>query len=101
MNAHPPEKFPDPWLFDTNALIRELDRVRELVLAIPIHNDTYGPTNTAVATLWEFRERLRFMVGLQMERQRDWAKMHPAEFPSDAPVDGKAVRAFKKRQTDR
>jgi hypothetical protein len=73
-NQHPPEKFPEPWLFENEALLAELDRVRALVLAIPLHNDTFGPTNTAVAALWELRDRLRFMIGLQAERQRDWAK---------------------------
>jgi hypothetical protein len=28
----PPEKLPDPWLFDSEALLREPDRCRELVL---------------------------------------------------------------------
>ncbi len=32
----PPEKLPDPWLFDSQSLLRELDRCRELVLQIPI-----------------------------------------------------------------
>jgi hypothetical protein len=70
----PPEKFPEPWLFDTAALLAELDRVRGLVLAIPLHNDTYGPTNTAALALWELRDRLQFLVRLQAERQREWAK---------------------------
>lgn len=70
----PPEKFPEPWLFDTAALLAELDRVRGLVLAIPLHNDTYGPTNTAASALWELRDRLQFLVRLQAERQREWAR---------------------------
>src|SRR5262245_30007023 len=45
MHVHPPEKLPDPWLFDSAALLKELDRVRELILAIPLRNDTFGPTN--------------------------------------------------------
>ncbi len=76
MHAHPPEKLPDPWLFDNDALLAELDRIRALVLAIPLHNDTFGPTNTAAYALWDLRDRLRFMIGLQVERQRDWAKEH-------------------------
>jgi hypothetical protein len=32
----PPEKLPDPWLFDSESLLRKLDRCRELVLQISI-----------------------------------------------------------------
>lgn len=34
MTKRPPEKLPDPWLFDSESLLRELDRCRELVLDI-------------------------------------------------------------------
>ena len=30
--------LPDPWLFDSEALLRELDRCGETVLQIPITN---------------------------------------------------------------
>ena len=33
-------KLPDPWLFDSEALLRELDRCREKVLEIPINGDS-------------------------------------------------------------
>ena len=36
--TRPPEKLPDPWLFDSESLLGELDRCRELVLEIPITN---------------------------------------------------------------
>ena len=32
---HLPEKLPDPWLFNSESLLRELDRCREMVLLIP------------------------------------------------------------------
>ncbi len=53
---HPNEKFPDPWLYDMDALIKDLDYVREFVLKIPLHNDTHLPTNAAIAALWDLRE---------------------------------------------
>src|SRR5437764_3685514 len=37
-DQRPPEKMPDPFLFDSEALLRELDRCRETVLQIPITN---------------------------------------------------------------
>ena len=36
-----PENLPDPWLFDSEKLLRELARCRELVLNVPI-NDNPG-----------------------------------------------------------
>jgi len=36
MTNRAPEKLPDPWLFDSESLLRELDRCRELVLEISI-----------------------------------------------------------------
>jgi hypothetical protein len=38
MKTPPAAKLPDPWLFDSEALLRELDRCREIVLQIPITN---------------------------------------------------------------
>src|ERR1017187_2755615 len=35
MKLRPVDKLPDPWLFDSEKLLRELDRIREMVLLIP------------------------------------------------------------------
>jgi len=78
----PPEKFPDPWLYDTAALLADLDNVRELILRIPLSNASFAPTNAAVTAVWELRDRLRFLIGLQAAAQRDWKKTHdPATEP--------------------
>jgi hypothetical protein len=34
------QKLPDPFLYGTEALIADLDSVRELILRIPVHNNT-------------------------------------------------------------
>jgi hypothetical protein len=96
VSMYSPEQFPDPWLFDTEALLRELDRVREL---IPLHNDTFGPTNTAVSAVWELREHLRYLIGLRIQMMADWQRkgtQTPAEPASESrpkeqilPSDGK------------
>ena len=72
--THPPERYPEPWLFDTEAMLKELDRVRELILQIPLHQDTFGPANTAVAAVWELRERLRYLLLLRTEGLWSWQK---------------------------
>jgi len=70
------QKLPDPFLYDTQALIRDLDSVRELILRIPVHNDTVLPANAAIAAVWDLRERLRYLAALQAESQRQWKRKH-------------------------
>jgi hypothetical protein len=76
MNKRPPEKLPDPWLFDSESLIRELDRCRELVLDISIAHphQTHFDINIAVDALWNLRENLRYLLALHREGQRAFAK---------------------------
>jgi hypothetical protein len=37
-------KLPDPWLFDSEALLRELDRIRETALQVPTNGDANATT---------------------------------------------------------
>jgi len=76
MNQRPPEKLPDPWLFDSESLLRELDRCRELVLEIPISNSnaTHFGISIAVTAIWNLRENLRYLLALHREGQRAFAK---------------------------
>src|SRR5881392_3692222 len=71
---HPPEKLPDPWLFDSEKLLRELDNCRELVLKIPVHNaETYFATNRAIDALWDLQYTLKFLLQLHRTGQRAFA----------------------------
>src|ERR1041384_5849973 len=54
----------DPWLFDTTVLLRELDRIRELVLHIPLSLETHFATQTVVNALWFLEEDLRYLEHL-------------------------------------
>jgi hypothetical protein len=64
-DQRPPETLPDPWLFDSEALIRELDRCRELVLQIPARTqDVHFASNIAITTLWNLREQIRYLLAL-------------------------------------
>lgn len=76
LQKRPPEKLPDPWLFDSESLLRELDRCRELVLEIPITNPnaTHFGINVAVSAIWNLRDTLRHLLGLHREGQRAFAK---------------------------
>lgn len=71
----PPEKLPDPWLFDTEKLLVELDRCRELVLLIPATTHaTHFAINNAISAIWNLREHLRHLLALHREGQRTWQK---------------------------
>jgi len=76
MTKRPPEKLPDPWLFNSESLLRELDRCRELVLDISIAHphQTHFDINIAVDALWNLRENLRYLLALHLEGQRSFAK---------------------------
>jgi hypothetical protein len=72
-----PDRMPDPWLLDSESLLSELGRVRELALRIPpVRNDVLGPINSVIDALWDLEERLRYCLGLHCAAQRDFAKQH-------------------------
>jgi len=83
-DKRPPEKLPDPWLFDSESLLRELDRCRELLLGISIAHphQTHFDINVAVDALWNLRENLRYLLALHRAGQRSFAKQaQPVEHP--------------------
>jgi hypothetical protein len=72
-----PDKMPDPWLFDTEKLILELDRCRQLANAIPCNGDlhaTHLGIKTAVNAIWNLREHLRYLLHYHREGQRAFAR---------------------------
>ena len=80
MDPEHPEanKLPDPWLFDSEALLRELDRCRETVLQIPITtpNATHFGIQLAVASIWNLSQNLRYLLHLHRDGQRAFRKKH-------------------------
>ena len=70
--ALPPTKLPTPWLYDSGNLLEDLDRVRECILRIPLTLDAHRPINVALCAVWELRERLTYLIGLQATMQDDW-----------------------------
>jgi hypothetical protein len=72
-----PDQLPDPWLLDTDGLLSELARIRELALRIPpARNDILGPINSVIDAVWDLEERLRYCLSLHCEMRRDFAKKH-------------------------
>ena|SRR5438093_9256256 len=77
-----PDQLPDPWLLDTEGLLSELARIRELALRIPpVRNDVLGPINTVVDAVWDLEERLRYCLHLHCEAQRAFARQHDKKLP--------------------
>jgi hypothetical protein len=72
-----PEQLPDPWLLDTEGLLSELARIRELALRIPpVRNDIIGPINSVIDSVWDLEQRLRYCLHLHCETQRSFARQH-------------------------
>ncbi len=92
----PPEKLPDPWHFDSEALLQELDRCRELVLQIPISDSkaTHFGINIAIDAIWNLREHLRFLLALHREGQRAFAKKHHPRVQTTKQAKGKPEPAI-------
>jgi hypothetical protein len=73
----PPENLPDPWLFDSEKLLRELDRCRELVLKIPAPtHEAHFAASSAINAIWNLSEHLRFLLHLHRTGQRAFADRH-------------------------
>jgi len=54
------------------ALLKELDRIRELALRIPpIRNDILGPINSVIDAVWDLQQRLRFCFANRSEAHSD------------------------------
>src|SRR4029453_9472920 len=72
-------KLPDPWLFDSEALLRELDRCRETVLQIPTNGDcnaTHFGIQQAVNAIYNLTENLRHLLHLHREQKRSIRRQH-------------------------
>jgi hypothetical protein len=61
-----PEQLPDPWLFDSEALLRELARTRELMQQVSITNAnaTHFGLQIAINANWNLEENLRYILHL-------------------------------------
>lgn len=72
-----PNQLPNPWLLDTEGLLLELARIRELALRIPpVRNDIIGPINSVIDGVWDLEQRLRYCLNLHCEAQRAFARQH-------------------------
>jgi hypothetical protein len=65
------DKLPDPWLLDTEYLLTDLARIRELALRVPVSLASAGPINSVIDAAWDLEQRLRYL--LKLHRQGQWS----------------------------
>jgi hypothetical protein len=94
--THPPEKLPEPWLFNSEKLLQELDNCRELVLRIPAHDsETHFAANRAIYALWDLRSVVH-QRPLQSDSRIPVASKK-AVLPSATPPFSAAVRRISRK----
>jgi hypothetical protein len=70
-----PDQLPDPWLFDTETLLRELARCREMILLIPAKDAAaHFAINIAVNANWTLEQNLRALLAIRGEGHRAWQR---------------------------
>jgi hypothetical protein len=97
--GRPPEKLPDPWLFDSESLLAELARCRELVNQISVENAnaTHFTINIAVDALWRLRENLRELLRMHREGQQAFAAQQADAERKAAKAGHKAAKVIRIR----
>src|ERR1700681_2817907 len=97
-------KPPDPWHYDSVRLLRELDRIRVLVLQVPHTAESHGPTQTALDAIWRLQGDLRYLLRLHSEGQASFRRKHALTAPqsvSAAPSGGKVAQPSRPREARR
>lgn len=81
-----PEKLPDIWPVDTEYLLKELARIRELALRVPFNTtaplDLHAPINSVIDAVWHLEQLIGFCLGTQRAMQRSFAQKAPPKAPS-------------------
>jgi hypothetical protein len=66
--------LPDLWSYDSARLLSELDGIREMILRIPATPDTRSALQSAIDRIWRVEQDTRFLLSLQRDGQRAFAK---------------------------
>ncbi|MFL6526984.1 MAG: hypothetical protein ACJ8IQ_02680 [Chthoniobacterales bacterium] len=79
--GHSAKKLPNPWLFDSHVLFRELTKVREAILRIAPNENTLSDINAALDRIWRLENNMKFLLDLHAQGQR--AFQQKAEPPAE------------------
>ncbi len=87
------EQLPDIWAINTEYLLKELARIRELALHVPSNTtsavELHAPINSVIDAVWSLENDLRFCLKLQREMQSSFAKKATTMAAKDKAIDGK------------
>ncbi len=92
MTTIAPENLPDPWLVDSAYLLKELSRIRELTLAIPLTLASSLPQNSVIDALWRLEEQLRYLLRLHAAGQSAFAQRAQEHEPKPQPEKAEILR---------
>ncbi len=92
MTTLAPENLPDPWLIDSAYLLKELSRIRELTLAIPLTMASSLPQNSVIDALWRLEEQLRYLLRLHAAGQSAFARRSKTDEPELQPAKVEILR---------
>jgi uncharacterized protein HemY len=75
MESHPDNlPLPDLYLIDSHKLLKEVSRVRGLVLQIPVREDSHAATQTVVDALWRMESNMIEILKVQAAIHASWGR---------------------------
>jgi hypothetical protein len=66
--------LPDLYLIDSESLLRELDRIRGLVLQIPYTEASHGATQSVVNAVWHLQRDVQEILKLRATMHSRWTQ---------------------------
>ncbi|MDQ3119874.1 MAG: hypothetical protein M3Q89_09960, partial [Verrucomicrobiota bacterium] len=77
--------LPDLYLIDSRKLLIEVDRIRQLTLAVPPSAETHAPMQSVVDALWHLRRDMQDIMRVQAEIHSAFAEKAEALAAVSAP----------------
>ena len=67
------DRLPNPWPIESETLLAELDRIRELVLKVPLDVQNRSAWQSVLDSVWRLRADLTDTLRLQRQMQEAFA----------------------------
>jgi hypothetical protein len=74
MNAPDSLPLPDLYLIDSQKLMKEVSRIRRLVLQIPVNIESHSATQTVVDALWRMESDMIEILKVQAAIHASWGR---------------------------
>jgi hypothetical protein len=84
---HAPDSLPLPdlYLIDSQKLMKEVSRIRRLVLQIPVNIESHAATQTVVDALWRMESDMIEILKVQAAIHASWGRKADALAEESAP----------------